>query len=93
MIEETQGRKSPEDRIIKVNGHQLTFEELAHICVVYLKNEDAIYNKPWHRGGEMLKDFLIECMGERNVTPELLKKYNLDAEYLKKVRSECCDTC
>ena len=70
MINEEQGRKFPEDRIIYVNGHKLTFEELAYICVMYVKNEDSIYPKPRFKGGDMLRDFLVECMDKRGITPK-----------------------
>ena len=77
MIKAKRGQKHPDDKIILVNGHQITFIELAKICVIFCQNEDNIYPKPRFRGGDMLIDFLNECMEMRDVPDELLRKYKL----------------
>jgi len=71
------GTKSPNDKKVFINNYQITFRELAQCCVVLCQNEDEIYPKPRYRGGDMLKDFLVECIDGRDVTKELLEKYKL----------------
>ena len=77
MIEFKQGNKHPNDKKIIINGHQITFKELAKCAVVLCQNEDNIYPKPRFRGGDMLKDFLIECIDVRNVTDDICRKYKI----------------
>jgi len=77
MIKVKRGNKHREDKIVFVNNHQMTYEELAKICVIFCTNEDNIYPPPQYKGGEMLREFLNECMINRTVTKDILKKYNL----------------
>lgn len=77
MIKAKRGKKHPDDVIIYVNGHQITFVELAKICVIFCKNEDNIYPKPRFKGGDMLRDFLVECMDKREVPEDIVGKYQL----------------
>ena len=77
MIEFEKGDKHPDDKKVIINGHQITFKELAQCIVVLCQNEDNIYPKPRFRGGDMLKDFLIECIDSRSVTNEICRKYKL----------------
>jgi len=78
MIKAKRGNKHPDDKIILINGHQITFIELAKICVTFCRNEDNIYPPPKYRGGEMIKDFLVECMDRRSVDKDLIIKYELE---------------
>jgi len=78
MIEFQQGTKHPDDRKVIINGHWLTFPELAEICIQFVKNEDNIYPpSKGYRGGNMLIDYLDEAMGAREVTDDLNKRYRL----------------
>ena len=77
MIKVKRGNKHPKDKIVFVNNHQITYEELAKICVIFCTNEDNIYPPPQFKGGEMLREFLNECMINRTVNEDTLKKYNL----------------
>jgi hypothetical protein len=77
MITFEKGKKSKDDLIVKINGHQLTFRELAEICVQFCNNEDRIYPFPF-RGGSYLKNFLVECIDARDVTGGVLNKYQLN---------------
>ena len=77
MIEIEKGDKHPNDKKVIINGHQITFKELAQCVVVLCQNEDNIYPKPRFQGGDMLKDFLIECIDSRSVTNEICRKYKL----------------
>ena len=77
MITFEKGKKAEGDLIVKINGHQLTYRELAEICVQLCKNEDKIYPFPY-QGGSYLKNFLVECMDARDVTGGVLNKYHLN---------------
>jgi hypothetical protein len=77
MITFEKGKKAKGDLIVKINGHQLTYRELAEICVQLCKNEDKIYPFPY-QGGSYLKNFLVECMDSRDVTGGVLNKYHLN---------------
>lgn len=78
MISFRKGDKHKDDKKVIINGHHLTFPELAEICIQFVKNEDNIYppNKGY-RGGQMLVDYLNEAMGAREVTDDLNKRYRL----------------
>ena len=77
MIKAKRGQKHPDDKIILVNGHQITFIELAKICVIFCQKEDNIYPPPRFKGGDMIKEFLVECMERRSVDEDLINKYQL----------------
>ena len=82
MIKYTKGNKAEGDLIVRVNGHQLTFKELAEICIQLCKNEDKIYPFP-ALGGTYLRNFLLECIDAREVTDAILNRYQLNAEINK----------
>ena len=77
MITYSQGHKHPDDVKVWINNHAITFKEIAEVIIQLIKNEDNIYPKPRFRGGDMLIDFLNECMEMRDVPDELLSKYKL----------------
>jgi len=77
MIKVKRGNKHPKDRIVFVNNHQMTYKELAKICVIFCMNEDNIYPPPKYQGGDMLRAFLNECMARRSVDDITIKKYKL----------------
>ena len=77
MVELTQGKKHPDDRIVFVNGHQITFEELAWVLVTFCQNEDNIYPPPRFKGAQYFKNFLNECMDTMDVSQNIMDKYNL----------------
>ena len=77
MIELAQGKKHEQDRVVFVNGHQITFEELAWVLVTFCKNEEVIYPKPHFQGADYLKRFLNECMDKLDVSQEIMDKYKL----------------
>ncbi len=76
-IEFKQGNKHPDDKIVFINGYKISFKELAQSIIVLCQNEDNIYPKPRFRGGDMLKDFLNECINARKVTDDICRKYKL----------------
>ena len=77
MIEYTKGNKAEGDLIVRVNGHQITFKELAEICIQLCKNEDNNYPFP-ALGGTYLRNFLLECIDAREVTDAILNRYQLN---------------
>ena len=76
MIKLRRGNKHPKDRIVLVNGHQITYKELAKICVIFAKNEDNIYPPP-AMGGRYFIDFLNECLDKRCVSDNTIKRFKL----------------
>jgi len=87
MITFEKGKKAEGDLIVKINGHQLTYRELAEICVQLCKNEDKIYPFPY-QGGSYLKNFLVECMDARDVTGGVLNKYHLNEKKEPEIKPE-----
>ena len=79
MITVKRGKKHPDDKIVFINGHQITFKELAKICVIFVVNEDNIYPPP-AEGGQYFINFMTECMDKRCVDDEIMKKYKLCKE-------------
>ena len=75
------GNKGDNDWIIKAWGRKITFEELAQLFIELYKNEDRIYPPPRFKGGNMLLEFLHECIIERGVTWKTLKKYKLVPDF------------
>ena len=75
MIKAKRGKKHPKDKVIFVNNHQMTYKELAKICIIFCENEDNIYPPPQFKGGEMLREFLNECMINRTVDNNISVSY------------------
>lgn len=78
MITYTQGKKHKKDKIVFINGHQITYKELAEIMITFYQNEENIYPRPRFKGGEYFADFIRECLSEGKVTKEILVKYKLE---------------
>ena len=78
MIEYKQGKKHEKDKIVLVNGHQISFKELAEIMIVFYNNEENIYPRPRFMGGEYFANFIRECLSTGKVTREILSKYKLE---------------
>ena len=72
-----QGSKHPKDKIIIVNGEQITFKDWAELGLFFYRNEDNIYDKPWHKGGEMVREFINDVFDANAITPDILKEYKL----------------
>ena len=77
MIEYIKGRKHPDDIVILVNGHKVTFKEWAEVFLQFCKNEDNIYPRPRFLGRHKLVNFLMECLRADKVSMEILDKYEL----------------
>ena len=71
------GSKHPKDKRIIVNGEQITFKDWAELGLFFYRNEDNIYDEPWHKGGEMVRGFINDVFDANSVTNEILTKYKL----------------
>ena len=78
MIEYKKGKKHEKDKIVLVNGHQITYKELAERCITFYQNENNIYPPPRFLGGEYFANFIRECLSTGKVTKEILTKYKLE---------------
>lgn len=83
-LETVLGDKSLSDRIIwavfetnegAIVRWQATLVELGEILRQFYQNETRIYPPPRYRGGEMLVEFLLECMRSTQPIEELAVKY------------------
>ena len=77
MITTEKGTKSPNDRKVFINGHQVTFEEIAEACLIFFENEDERYPPPRYLGGQMLINFVQDVYNSKEITDEILRKYSL----------------
>jgi len=78
LISYKPGSKSPNDKIVFVNGHQILFKELAEAIVQFYKNEEEQYpTSLGFAGGEYLINFIRECCKKGHVSEIILKKYGL----------------
>ena len=71
------GRKGPEDKIIKYNGLPISMNEIAKLLLMLWENEDKLYPPPKFRGAKMSLDFINELFEKRELSEELLRKYKL----------------
>jgi len=71
------GNKHPKDKIIFVNGEPITFVDWAKLGLFFYRNEDNIYNEPWHKGGEMVREFINDVFDVNAITDDILKRYKL----------------
>ena len=72
------GNRGFSDKILFYRGTPITIAELGEAVAFLYRNEERIYPKNrGFKGGEMLRNFLNECMTRGRLTPDLLKKYGL----------------
>ncbi len=71
------GTKGDDDWIIEAWGRPITFAELAQLFIELYKNENRIYPPPRYKGGDMLLEFLHECLLAGKVSWDILRKYKL----------------
>ena len=70
------GKRHPKDTIILYNGKVISPYEMIEILILFWNNEDII-NPPPKRGGKMLLDLINEVFETRELTDEIVLKYNL----------------
>lgn len=77
-ISTDQGKKSPDDIIIKYNELPISFREVGQILLLLWENEDRLYPpEKGYRGAKMSLDFINELFQTRELTDDLLRKYHL----------------
>ena len=76
-----QGRKGPQDGLVLYRGQPITLLEHLAIGVLLVQNEDRIYPQfLGYKGGNLYISLLMECMRQRDITPELCQKYKMKWE-------------
>jgi hypothetical protein len=63
----TQGRKHKDDRILFYNEKPVSFEDVAFMMNFLMQNEDRVYNKPWHKGSEMMKEYFMDVLNNKKI--------------------------
>ena len=72
--EVVQGRKSNDDKILKYHGSAGSFEDVAKMCIFFMRNEDNLYPPSMgYKGAEYFKDYIKETLQTRQVPSS--KKY------------------
>ena len=74
-FEFVKGRKSPKDFIMKFNGVAVKFEDVAKMCLFFMKNEDNLYPPPKFKGAELFKEYMYEVLETRQIPTN--KKYDI----------------
>jgi hypothetical protein len=72
------GNKHPKDKIILYKGHPITFMDWIQLGIEFYKNENNIYDKPWHKGGEMIKECMLKGWKHLEITKEMIREYKLN---------------
>ncbi|NIP61708.1 MAG: hypothetical protein GWN01_13510 [Nitrosopumilaceae archaeon] len=76
-ISTDQGKKGPDDKIIKYNEIPISMKEIAKLLLMLWENEDKLYPPPKFKGARMSLEFINELFEKRELNDELLKKYYL----------------
>lgn len=73
------GKKSEEDKVLLYHGFKIRFVELGEAAAFLYQNEERLYPRSkGFKGGEMLRQFLNECMHRGKLSDDILKKYGLN---------------
>ena len=69
-----QGRKSKDDSILLYNELPVSFEDVAKMCIFFMRNEDVLYPpSKGYKGAEYFKEYIRETLETRKVPSS--KKY------------------
>ena len=80
------GKKSPYDKIMLFNGIAVKFEDVAKMCLFFMKNEDNVYPpSKGYKGAELFKSYIKETLETRKIPQS--NKYDIKKNNLQKVRS------
>ena len=83
-FEFVRGRKSPKDMIMKFNGIAVKFEDVAKMCLFFMKNEDNLYPpSQGFKGAELFKNYMYEVLETREIPRD--KKYAIKKNKLTKI--------
>jgi len=77
-----QGRKSKDDRMLKYHGSVVSFEDVAKMCIFFMRNEDVLYPPSnGYKGAQYFKEYIMETLETRKVPSS--KKYQTNKELTK----------
>ena len=83
-FEFVKGRKSPKDMIMLFNGVEVKFEDVAKMCLFFMKNEDNLYPpSQGFKGADLFKNYIYEVLETREIPKD--KKYDIKKNKLTKI--------
>jgi|TARA_Y100001938_G_C8003044_1_gene385795 hypothetical protein len=78
------GRKSAKDTIMLFNGVAVKFEDVAKMCLFFMKNEDNLYPpEKGFKGAELFKSYIREVLDTREIPKN--SKYDIKKNKLTKI--------
>jgi hypothetical protein len=81
------GRKSPKDHIMLFNGVAVKFEDVAKMCLFFMKNEDNLYPpEKGFKGATLFKEYMYEVLETRQIPQD--RKYEIKKNKLTKITEE-----
>ena len=86
-FEFVRGRKSPKDIIMKYNGLPVKFEDVAKMCLFFMKNEDNLYPpSQGFKGAELFKNYIQDVLTTREIPKN--SKYRIKKNKLTKITEQ-----
>ena len=86
-FEFVKGRKSPKDMIMKFNGIAVKFEDVAKMCLFFMKNEDNLYPpSQGFKGAELFKSYIREVLETWEIPKN--RKYDIKKNKLTKITEQ-----
>ena len=86
-FEFVKGRKSPNDMIMLFNGLPVKFEDVAKMCLFFMKNEDNIYPpEKGFKGAKLFIEYMYEVLETRQIPKN--KNYKIKKNKLTKITEE-----
>ena len=86
-FEFVKGRKSPKYIIMKFNGIAVKFEDVAKMCLFFMKNEDNLYPpSQGFKGAELFKSYIREVLETREIPKN--RKYDIKKNKLTKITEQ-----
>ena len=83
-FEFVRGRKSPKDTSMLFNGVAVKFEDVAKMCLFFMKNEDNLYPpSQGFKGAELFKNYMYDVLETREIPKN--KKYDIKKNKLTKI--------
>ena len=83
-FEFVKGRKSPKDHIMLFNGLPVKFNDVAKMCLFFMKNEDNLYPpEKGFKGAKLFKEYIMEVLETREIPQN--KKYDIRKDKLTKI--------
>ena len=86
-FEFVKGRKSPNDYIMKFNGIAVKFEDVAKMCLFFMRNEDNLYPpEKGFKGADLFKNYIQDVLETREIPSN--KKYEIKKNKLTQISKE-----